>query len=128
MTTRCPDLVAVKQAQIINPPPPCFVVGTRCMLICCIWFFSKHLRFGLVCPMNIVPEVLWLVQTQLFKPKLCSHVLLREKRLSSGTFLNKSFLFSLFNWTVINFYFVRLRFSSFLSFFAVSLCVSWSDF
>ena len=29
---------------------------------------TKHLHFGLVCPMDIVPEVLWFIQMQLHKP------------------------------------------------------------
>jgi len=35
----------------------------------------KHLHFGLVCPKDIFPEVLWFDQMQLCK--LCSHVLFR---------------------------------------------------
>ena len=46
------------------------------VLICCVWFppnvllciRTKHLHFGLVCPKDIVPEVLCFVQMQLCKP------------------------------------------------------------
>ncbi|MEE6509708.1 hypothetical protein FKM82_027409 [Ascaphus truei] len=57
---------------------------------------AKHLHFGLVCPKDIVQEVLWFVQMQLCKPKPCCHVLFREKRLSQDKPSNKPYLFSLF--------------------------------
>jgi len=50
------------------------------------------------------PEVLWFVQIQLCKPKLCCHVLFREKRLSPTTLPKKPYLFSFFliilSWTL----------------------------
>ena len=44
----------------------------------------KHLHFGLVCPKEIVPEVLWFVQVQLYNPKSCCYVVFREMGISSG--------------------------------------------
>ncbi|MEE6525370.1 hypothetical protein FKM82_025322 [Ascaphus truei] len=65
---------------------------------------AKHLHFGLVCPKDIVPEVLWFVQMQLCKPKPCCHVLFREKRLSPGNPSKQTILVQSFsNCTVMNF-------------------------
>ncbi|MEE6520624.1 hypothetical protein FKM82_018546 [Ascaphus truei] len=69
---------------------------------------AKRLQFGLVCPKDIVPEVLCFVQMQLGKTKPCCHVLFREKRLSPGnpskqTILVQSFSNSFSNCTVRNF-------------------------
>lgn len=44
---------------------------------------SRDLHLGLVCPEDIVPEVLrsrLLLKMQLCKPKLCCHAHFREKR------------------------------------------------
>jgi len=55
------------------------------VLLC---IMTKHLHFGLVCPKDIVPEVLCFVQMQLYKSKLCW-------RLSPPTQPNKLYLLSL---------------------------------
>ena len=81
MTAKCPGPVITKQAQIINLSSQCLTAGMRCFC----WyagfgFFAKHLHFGLFCPNNIVPGVLWFVQMQLCKLKLCCHVLFLERK------------------------------------------------
>jgi len=66
MTARCPGPVAAEQAQTICSSPPC-LTGLR-SLVCAKP--AKNLHFGLFCPKDIVPEVLWFVQMQLSKPKM----------------------------------------------------------
>lgn len=44
------------------------------------WIKAKHLNFGLNCPADTVPEVFFFVQ--LYKTKLCCHVLFREEAFS----------------------------------------------
>ena len=72
---------------------PCLGSLSCCMIHCeptllspiLLCIMTKQLHFGLVCPKDIVPEVLWLVQMQFCKSKQCCHVLFREKRLSPAT-------------------------------------------
>ena len=65
-------------------------------MLLCIMTYRFHV--GFVCPKDIVPEVLLLVQMQLYKPKLCCYVLFRGKRLSTdnsfktGSLQSSSFL------------------------------------
>lgn len=73
VTARCPVPVAAK-AQITPPPrPSLLVISMKCLsyilfsanVPLCILF--KHVLFDLVCPRDIVPELLWVMQMQLCK-------------------------------------------------------------
>ena len=92
----------------------------------------EHLHCGLMCPKDIVPEVLRFVQMQLYQPKLCRHVLFREKRLSAATLPNKPYLFSLIvlSWTLtFNMLTEACRVWDVAHLlFAVSLSITQSDF
>jgi len=82
VNTRCSGSVAAGQAQIISPPPPCLTVSMKWLCWYAVSNMINCLNSGLVCSKNIVPGVLWFVQMQLCKPKLCCHVLFKEKKLS----------------------------------------------
>ncbi|MEE6527760.1 hypothetical protein FKM82_029362 [Ascaphus truei] len=113
MTARFPGPVAAKTSP--NHHPSTTVLDSWYevfVLICCVWFspnvalciMTKHLHFGLVCPKDIVPEVLWFVQMQLCKHKPCCHFLFREKRLSPGNPSKQTILVQSFSHcTVMNF-------------------------
>jgi len=96
-STRGP--VAAKQAQIISVSQ--LVLGVWFSLNVKLWL--KHLHISLICPKDIVPEVLRFVQMNLCKPKLSCHVPLRENRLSPGNPSNQAIIFQSFsNCTVIS--------------------------
>jgi len=65
----------------------------------------KHLHFGLICPKDIVLEVLVFVEMQLCKPKPCSHVFLARRGFLLETLTNIPYLCHLFlivlSWTLI---------------------------
>lgn len=44
LTQRCPDPVAVKQAQVMTPPPPCFDSSYEVfvLLFCIMWIMTKQ--------------------------------------------------------------------------------------
>lgn len=58
---------------------------------------AEHLHFGLIFLNAVVPEVLWFVQLQLFKPRLCCHVLFKQKKLSPGNPVKQATLAQLFS-------------------------------
>lgn len=66
----------LQSAQTLIPPPPCW------QLLWGVWFppnvvlciMDRHFYFGLVCQEDFVPDVLWFVHMQLWKPKACCHV------------------------------------------------------
>jgi len=111
MTARCPGPVTANQAQIISPPPPCLTVSMRCscwyavvgfLQTCCGALWPNISTLGLFVQKKLFQKCF--VQMQLYKPKLCCHVLFRAKRFSPATLPNKPYLFSLFltvlSWTL----------------------------
>jgi len=69
-----------------TPSPPCLTIDIKCLCshaVLTLYLMATHPYFGLVGPKNTAWEVVWFVQMQLCKPKLCYHVLFREKRLFS---------------------------------------------
>jgi len=77
MTTKCLRPVSAEQAQIITP--------STTMLDSCyqvLYIITKNLHFGLVSSKDIVLEVLWFVQMQLYKLRPFCHFLFRKKMLS----------------------------------------------
>jgi len=86
MTARCPGTVAAKQAQIITPPPLCLTPGMRNDVFgfwppwCCVlWPIISTLVLSV--QKHIVPEVLWFVHIQNFKPTVsCAVMLFLVKR------------------------------------------------
>jgi len=102
MTARCPGPVVAKQAWIISPPPLYLIVGMRCLC----WY--AEFGFLQTCFWPNISTIVSSVQRTLFqkswglfrcsfcKPKLCCHVLFREKRLSPAALPNKPYLFSIF--------------------------------
>lgn len=58
---------------------------------------AEHLHFGLIFLNAVVPEVLWFVQLQPFKPKLRCHVLFKQKKLSPGNPVKQATLAQLFS-------------------------------
>lgn len=86
MTTRFPGHLAVKQTQMITPPPPCLTFFMRClrsyvkfgflqMKYCELWAF--------ICSKNIGPDGLSDATLQIL---LC---VFTEKRLSPGNLYKK---------------------------------------
>lgn len=53
---------------------------------------AKHLHIGIFCPNDIDPEVLWSVEFQIYKPKLCYYVIFRDR----GIFFWQPYLLSIF--------------------------------
>ena len=83
------------------------------VLIYCRWFSSnmllcimdKYIQFVPVCPNNVYPEVLWLVQMELCKPKQCCHILLKAKaflqQLLQTSQICSVFFIIVLSWTLI---------------------------
>lgn len=100
MTARCPGPLARKQTQIIIPLPLWLIVDIRCFCRYVVLVFPKcgAVHYGrtspllLICPKDILPEVLSFVQMQLWKPKPCCHCLFRVKRLFPGSLPNKPYI------------------------------------
>ncbi len=110
MTLRCPGPVATKQAPNHQPSTSMCDFWYEVFVLKCSLVFhqtwhimAKHLHFGLICSKDIVLEILWFVQMQLCKPKLCCHAFL-EKRLSSGKPSKHAILVPYFsNCTILSF-------------------------
>lgn len=65
--------------DLLTPSVLYSTVSMRCFVVmcCALW---PNLQCGLVCPKDVVSQVLWFVHLQLYKPKLCCQVLVPEKR------------------------------------------------
>ncbi len=86
MTVRCPGPVVTNQAQNHHPSTSMCIFWDEVFVLTCSLGFSsnvalcimtKHLHLGLICSKEIVLEVLWFVQMQVCKLKLCCHVFFR---------------------------------------------------
>ena len=134
MAARCPVSCGCRTRPNHQPSNTVFDSWHEMLvLICCLFFLpntvlyvTKHLHSGLVWPKYTISEVLWFGQRQLYKPKPCCHVLLREDALFLVTLPNHPFLFSPFsNCTVMNFWEASVRSEPGANFLR---CMSWIIF